>query len=46
MPAFEDDILSFLVSLSQLRKKTLETFPNAMGFVRPGFDDSICKQDV
>lgn len=38
LPEFEDDILSFLVSLEQLQKMILEFFPDAMRFVRPGFD--------
>lgn len=41
MQEFEDDILAFLVSLEQLRKTTLEFFPNAMKFVRPGFDTQV-----
>ncbi len=39
MPENEDDYLKFLASLSQIRKMMLETFPDAMDFKRPGFDD-------
>ena len=38
-PEFEDDILGFLKLLAQVKKLILETFPNAMDFVRPGFDE-------
>lgn len=36
---FEDDILGFLSQLSQIKKSMLATFPDAMKFKRPGFDD-------
>ncbi len=36
---FEDDILSFLAELSKTKKFVLTTFPKAMEFKRPGFDD-------
>jgi formate dehydrogenase maturation protein FdhE len=39
MPESEDDYLKFLAILSQIKKQMLETFPNAMDFKRPGFDD-------
>jgi len=39
IPELEDDILRFLVSLSDLRKRMEAQFPTAMKFVRPGFDD-------
>ncbi|HSO88229.1 MAG TPA: hypothetical protein VLQ91_16875, partial [Draconibacterium sp.] len=39
MPENEDDYLKFLSQLSQIKKMMLETFPGAMGFKRPGFDD-------
>ena len=35
----EDEILQFLAQLSQLKKQMLATFPAAMEFKRPGFDD-------
>ena len=39
IPSIEDDALTALSLLSQLKKKTLEEFPQAMHFKRPGFDD-------
>lgn len=36
---FEDDILKFLASLTRIKKMMLQTFPTAMQFKRPGFDD-------
>jgi hypothetical protein len=39
MPENEDDYLNFLSQLSQIKKLMLETFPTAMDFKRPGFDD-------
>ncbi len=39
LPSLEDDILTFLLTLDRLKKMTLEKFPNAMQFVRPGFDE-------
>lgn len=35
----EDDILCFLGQLSKIKKQMLVTFPAAMDFKRPGFDD-------
>ena len=35
----EDEILSFLVELSSIKKQLLQTFPGVMDFKRPGFDD-------
>lgn len=35
----EDEILEFLSSLSEIKKYILLTFPEAMNFKRPGFDD-------
>ncbi len=35
----EDNILKFLVQLSSIKKEMLATFPGAMAFKRPGFDD-------
>jgi regulator of sigma D len=35
----EDEILNFLRQLSGIRKQLLTTFPTAMEFKRPGFDD-------
>jgi hypothetical protein len=34
----EDEILEFLIKLAEVRKKTLLRFPNALNFIRPGFD--------
>ena len=39
MPENEDDYLQFLSLLSKIKKLMLETFPTAMDFKRPGFDD-------
>jgi len=39
MPSSEDIALHSLSVLSQLKQKSLEEFPNAMQFKRPGFDD-------
>lgn len=39
LPTLEDDILRFLVTLSELRKQIELLFPNAWAFVRPGFND-------
>jgi hypothetical protein len=39
MPSSEDVALHSLSILSQLKQKSLEEFPNAMQFKRPGFDD-------
>lgn len=39
MPENEDDYLKFLAQLSQIKKQMIETFPEAMNFKRPGFDD-------
>jgi hypothetical protein len=39
MPSSEDVALHSLSVLSQLKKRSLEEFPNAMRFKRPGFDD-------
>jgi hypothetical protein len=38
-PALEDDILQYLKTLSQVKRLLLRTFPTAMQFVRPGFDE-------
>lgn len=35
----EDDILKFLSNLSKIKKDILNSFPKAMDFKRPGFDD-------
>ena len=35
----EDEILHFLAQLLQIKKQMLATFPTAMDFKRPGFDD-------
>lgn len=39
MHEHEDDILNFLAKLSQIKKYVLISFPKAMDFKRPGFDD-------
>jgi hypothetical protein len=39
MPGNEDDYLNFLTLLSEIKNRMLETFPDAMAFKRPGFDD-------
>jgi len=39
MPDKEDEFLDFLARLSQIKKMMLETFPGAMAFKRPGFDN-------
>ena len=39
MPENEDDYLQFLSILSKIKKLMIETFPTAMDFKRPGFDD-------
>jgi len=38
-PGFEDTILEFLRQLTDIKKLIQERFPNAMSFVRPGFDE-------
>jgi len=38
LPEHEDEILRFLISLSEVRKQTELVFPNARKFIRPGFD--------
>jgi hypothetical protein len=38
MADHEDEILDFLIKLAEVRKQTLIRFPNALNFVRPGFD--------
>ena len=37
----EDVVLDKLAMLSELKRKLLEEFPQAMDFVRPGFDEQI-----
>lgn len=39
MKDHEDEILKFLIGLAEVRKQTLAVFPDAMMFVRPGFDE-------
>ena len=39
IPASEDTALNALSVLSQLKQKAMEEFPDAMQFIRPGFDD-------
>jgi hypothetical protein len=38
-PGLEDDCLDFLARLQHLEELTLKEFPNAMNFIRPGFDE-------
>jgi hypothetical protein len=38
-PAMEDDILPLLVSLEKMKLGMEREFPNAQGFIRPGFDE-------
>jgi hypothetical protein len=39
LPSSEDTTLQALSLLEQLNQKTIEEFPDAMKFIRPGFDD-------
>jgi hypothetical protein len=39
LPQYEDEFLTVLGLLDKLKKLSLEEFPNAMSFRRPGFDD-------
>jgi hypothetical protein len=39
IPELEDNVLQFLALLSKIKKEILCRFPNAMEFVRPGFDE-------
>ena len=39
MPDAEDDVLDILVLLSRLKRGIKKEFPQAEGFVRPGFDE-------
>jgi len=36
---YEDEILQFLITLAEIRRRTEITFPLAKKIVRPGFDD-------
>lgn len=38
LPASEDAALKALALLTQIKRKTLEEFPQCMQFKRPGFD--------
>ena len=38
-PELEDDILNFLADLTRIEKIMKKSFPDAMNFIRPGFDD-------
>jgi hypothetical protein len=40
-PEKEDEILPILIHLGRLRKKIEKLFPEARGFIRPGFDEEI-----
>jgi len=35
----EEEIKGFLLKLSKVKQLTIEVFPNAMAFIRPGFDE-------
>lgn len=37
----EDDLLYKLAMLSELKRKLIDEFPNALLFVRPGFDEEV-----
>ena len=39
IPELSDELLGTLATLSRLKKDTLKAFPDALKFVRPGFDD-------
>lgn len=39
LPELEDDILRFLADLTRIKKLLQKSFPGAMNFKRPGFDD-------
>jgi hypothetical protein len=39
MPEEEDNLLWFLTTLEKVRRICNELFPDAMGFIRPGFDE-------
>lgn len=39
LPELEDDLLTFLASLSKLKRDLLIAFPKTMDFKRPGFDE-------
>jgi hypothetical protein len=41
LPDQEDDFLKALSLLEKIKGMTLEEFPNAMAFVRPGFDEAL-----
>jgi len=41
----EDSVLPILASLTKIDKTGREKFPNAIKFLRPGFDDNIGKAD-
>jgi hypothetical protein len=41
LPAEEDHFLNVLAMLEKLKNETLTEFPEAMRFVRPGFDEEI-----
>lgn len=40
LPGREDEILAFLSNLSKIKKEVERKFPEAMNFIRPGFDES------
>lgn len=41
LPEREDDFLTLLASLEKMKSTTLSEFPNAMKFIRPGFDENL-----
>lgn len=44
IPEKQDEILDFLLILSQIKKQIEVQFPNAWSFIRPGFDNSNIKK--
>jgi len=39
LPELQDDLIDFMVILSQLKEGMLDAFPTAMDFIRPGLDE-------
>jgi hypothetical protein len=40
-PDQQDNILTYMATLQQIKKLSLQQFPRAMEFVRPGFDEAV-----
>ena len=40
LPEKEDDFLEILAMLEKIKTMTIQEFPNAQAFVRPGFDEA------